>query len=134
MRAADVAECAAWDGSDPEAALRRSCAASPLCWTALLDGAPMCLCGLAVAHLCAAEAAPWALGTDDVEREPLAFLRRSAALRDVMLRHWRRLVNWTDARHVRSHAWLRWLGFALDDPEPAGVAGLPFHKFWLEAG
>lgn len=40
------------------------------------------------------------------------------------------LTNFTDARNVRHHRWLRWLGFQfIRRDETYGVAGIPFLEF-----
>ena len=41
------------------------------------------------------------------------------------------LLNFVDNRNIKAQNWLRWLGFTLEEPEPHGVAGLPFRRFWM---
>lgn len=131
MRQADREEVMAFAGLDPLAALRASMLGAALRWTACRDAHPICVCG--VTEIGKGVGRPWALCTDEIEVEPQGYLRQSRDVLGQMLAVYPRLENWTDARHKRSHAWLRWLGFRLHPAQPAGVAGLPFHFFEMGA-
>ena len=39
------------------------------------------------------------------------------------------LVNWVDDRNTCAIRWLKWMGFTIHEPEPYGVANLPFRRF-----
>ncbi len=128
MRADDREEVWAWSMADPETALLRSLAGSALCWTGTIDDAPAAMFGVGAPTLLSVEAVPWFLGTDALDRIPARMARMS--------REWVRrmqvfpvLANWSDARHERAHAWLRWLGFDIGIPISAGALGLPFRPF-----
>lgn len=134
MREADREECWAWSRSDPAAALTSSLAASTMAWTGLLDGVPICMFGAAADTLFSHLAAPWLLGTDQIETIPRTFGRMSRVALGRMRTVHPTLANWSDARHARAHAWLAWLGFTLGEAVPMGALGLPFRPFCMEAG
>lgn len=79
MRAADIAECAAF-GHSPKAALRESLLASAAAWTATVDGCPEAMFGLVVNSALTGEGAPWFLGTDAVWRHGRALLLHGPAI------------------------------------------------------
>lgn len=128
MRQADRDECWAWALHTPEEALRVSLDASALAWTGMLDDKPVCMFGAGGALL-APSASPWLLGTDAVDLIPMTFARMSRVALRRMAACWPHLANWTDERHVRSHAWLFWLGFTFGPAQPMGPLGLPFRPF-----
>lgn len=91
-------------------------------------GEPVALFGLAPVSLLGGMACPWLLGTDAFTDYP----RDIVVLGKRMVQRWGRrydqLVNYVDARNVRSLAWLQHIGFRVFAPEPWGVEGLPFHR------
>ena len=133
MRQADRDEVWASSLSRPEAALRMSLAASPLAWTGLVDGVPVCMFGAAASTMLASQGCPWLLGTDEVERHAIAFLRRNRAQVGLMLKVFGTLANRVDSRNTQSVRWLEWLGFTIHPAEPFGPLGLPFHRFSLDS-
>ena len=50
-----------------------------------------------------------------------------------MLKTYRVLTNYADARNTTAIRWLRWLGFNILPAIPFGLDGLPFHPFELGA-
>jgi hypothetical protein len=126
MRQADRLEVYALSGLGPQEALTVSLETSPLAWTALLDQEPVCMFGVSPRG---PTGAPWLLGTDRMDAFPASVGRFSKwGLRRMLEAH-PVLENWSDARHESAHQWLRWLGFTLGEPQPMGVAGLPFVPF-----
>ena len=78
--------------------------------------------------------APWLVGTDDIGRFPLAFLRACRGIvRDVYRKHFAPLLNYVDARQERSIRFLRSLGFRVEDAGPLGKRNYLFCKFTLES-
>ncbi len=128
LRDADRAEIWAAAGVEPAEALDRSLAASPLAWTALMDGTPACMFGVGKGG--PDWGRPWMLGTDLVERHASAFLRRCHGRVAAMQDSYPLLINHVDARNATSLRWLGWLGFTIGTAAPWGVFGLPFHPFW----
>ncbi len=128
MRAADRDEAWAASLTIPDEALRRSLAVSRLAWAGLEDGRPFCLFG-AAASPWPRIGVPWLLGTDGVERNATAFLRRNRPLIARMLAEFEILRNAVDARNTVSIRWLIRLGFTLHPARPLGPLGLSFHPF-----
>ncbi|MDA8231570.1 MAG: hypothetical protein M0006_09550 [Magnetospirillum sp.] len=131
LRAADREEVRAACGLAPEEALRLSLATSPLAWTGMAAGSPVCLFGAASPGLLGGPGRPWLLATDALVRHSAAFLRRNRAYVAAMLDEFGHLANHVDARNSVSVRWLRWLGFTLEPARPFGPYGLPFHPFHM---
>jgi hypothetical protein len=72
---------------------------------------------------------PWLLGSAEVERIPVTFLRASRHYVDHFLKLCAGLENYVDARNTLSIQWLKWLGFMIEDPQPFGVEQRLFHRF-----
>lgn len=131
VRPADRDEVMASHGLSPGRALDLSVRLSYRCWYVELDGEPLALVGVATQSLLSGTASPWLLGTTAIERNPMAFLRASRRLFPTLIQGTNYLENRVDARNEASIRWLAWLGFQLEPAEPWGVAGLPFHRFWM---
>lgn len=128
MRPADRDEVWASSLLLPDRALSGSLASSALAWTGTVDGRPACMFGVAP-WPAAGTAAPWLLGTAEVEANATAFLRRNRPYVAQMSATYPLLRNWVDARNRLSIRWLRWLGFTILPAEPHGPFGVPFHPF-----
>lgn len=132
LRLSDQLEILASSGLEPGEALARSFELSSSVWTGTIHGAPFVMFGVAAPSIMSATGAPWLLGTDDVEREGHAVAKRSRHYVREMQQGYSLLENYTDDRHTSAHHWLRWCGFHMEPPEPWGVKGLPFRRFWLK--
>lgn len=96
------------------------------------DGEPVALLGVAPMSLLGGIGCPWMLGTDRVFEFPRAFIKEGTRLVGDMLGMYPHLINYVDARNVKSIRWLKRLGFTVDDqPVPYGPKGVPFHRFEL---
>lgn len=131
LREADRVEVEAAGGRSPLDALRRSLALSVEAWSATAGGEPMCCWGVGSLDLLAGVGSPWLLGSDLVERHPLAFLRRTRPTIRRWLDLFPVLANHVDVRNALSVRWLGWLGFDVRQPVPYGPRGLPFHPFLM---
>lgn len=123
VRQADIDELAAL-GVTPEHAIRYGLQHSSVTWTAFFDGHAGAMFGVVDRD---GFGVPWAVFTTVIDRMPVTFLRASRRYLDQLARP---LVNYVDARNTKTVQWLSWLGFAIDDPEPFGIHGEPFHRFW----
>ncbi len=132
MREADKAEIWAASHAEPYHALKTGLEQSPLCWSGLVDGAPVCMFGVAPLTLLGGTGIVWMLGTDDVQEHARAFLRRNKSFIAQMMGRFYRLENWVDARNTLSIRWLRWLGFVIEEAKPYGLERWPFHHFFME--
>ncbi len=129
MRRADRREVWAAARASPTEALTVSLAASKLAWSGTVDGRPVCMFGAANPAVPGQPGLPWLLGTDDIDRHALAFLRRNRPMVAAMLAGFGSLANCVDARNTASIRWLGWLGFTIESAIPFGPFGLPFHPF-----
>jgi hypothetical protein len=104
---------------------------SILSWTVEADGEVVCMLGLTAVSLLGDHGVPWMLGTPlvDVHRRGLVRIAPSYIAR--MLAIYPTLLNAVDARNTKAIGWLRRVGFTLLPPQPLGVAGLPFHIFFM---
>lgn len=126
MRKADREEVAAISGKTPGAALCYSLRKSTIAWTAIVDGRPELIWGVADLNILSRVGAPWLLGTDVVEIHFREFLRRSVWWRGQLLQRYAVLRNFVDDRNAVSIRWLKWLGFTMTEP-----VDLNGHKFRL---
>ncbi len=127
MRKADRDEVFASSRKTPAQALAYSLRKSSLAYTGMVDGRPEVMFGVGDINILAEIGAPWLLGTDAVEANSVAFLRRSVRWREQLLARYRVLRNLVDDRNTVSKRWLGWLGFKLFDPIEVG--GYSFRLF-----
>lgn len=100
--------------------------------TGLVNGELVCMWGVCPISLLSGSGSPWMLGTDLITEKQRIFLRRSKPWLDDIRKDYKYLENFVDARNTMSIKWLKWLGFEMDEAEPYGVHGEPFHKFTME--
>lgn len=129
LRQADKDEVTASSGKSAFEALEFSLGRSAISRTVLIDGVPAGMFGCGDLNILASVGSPWLLGTDDLERAPLQFLRTSIGWRDQLLQRYAVLRNLVDDRNTASIRWLHWLGFTFSEPVPAGKSGEPFRLF-----
>lgn len=127
LREADRNECAAL-GRDDRAVQRAALAAFET-MAGRIDGVPICLFGIGLPSIIGSLARPWMLGTEAVVDNPIVFLKHSKRVVAGWIAEYPILENWVDERNHVSIAWLRWLGFTIDDAAPYGLRGEPFHRF-----
>ncbi len=132
LRLADRHEVWAWGMMTPETAVLTCMRTADMAKVGLADGVPVCVFGVGPASILSGIGSPWLLGTDDVDRHAVAFLRGSRVWLDQMLERYSRLANWVDCRNEVSIRWLSWLGFHMLEPEPFGPFALPFRRFTME--
>jgi hypothetical protein len=132
MRREDVEEVAAASGLSPLVAMRHSYEFSSECYTGMAGDEPFCVFGVVPRSLVSSVGVPWLLGTDSLPSHSTGFLKRNRKV----VREWREkfalLENYVDCRNTKSIAWIRWLGFVLEEPQPYGRLGLPFMHFYME--
>lgn len=130
MRKADAEEVWAGWRQTPEEAVRVSLAGSrdPLAGLAP-DGRLLCLFGVTGSTVLSDTAAPWMLGTDELPKHAMAFLRVSRSWTRLIKEEYSMLENFVDMRNRLAVRWLRWLGFTVEEARPFGPGQLPFHRF-----
>jgi hypothetical protein len=85
--------------------------------------------GVARLSLLTRNGAVWMLGSDKIDEFPITFLRHNKEYIQDMAEGYDLLVNYVDSRNKKSIRWLKWLGFEIFPAEPAGILGIPFHRF-----
>ena len=129
LRESDRLEIEAMSGRDPMEALASSIDRGVWSEALMIDGQVEALGGLGAVSMLFGPGVPWLMGSDRLTERARWFLSESRRQVARMRGTYGELVNWVDARNVLSVRYLRRLGFAIDPPAPAGVAGLPFHRF-----
>lgn len=103
---------------------------SSMLWTIEVAGEPAGLFG--VAHVSDELGVPWMLGTPALERAPKQLTKLGRAYVHLMSNKYATLLNYVDARSLKSVYWLARLGFTVHaQTEPYGVFDLPFHRFGI---
>ncbi len=133
LRAEDVLEISRRSGRDPYAVLVYSYRHSDEVYVGLVNSEIACVWGVAQESLLAENASIWLLSTPVMERAPVAIARRTRSELHKLLRRYRSLGNYVDSQYVRCVRWLRWLGFTLEAPEPVGVRGELFSRFYIKS-
>ena len=129
LRKADRDEIFAMEGIDPKLAVAYSIACASPGWAAELDGRTEAVFGVGTLDG-GRIGRPWLVGTDEVEKHPVAFYRLSRGIIDEMKARYAVLENWVDARNKLSIRWLAWAGFHIEPAANVGYENMPFHRFW----
>jgi hypothetical protein len=129
IREADKSELWAAACLSPEAALWKSLSSSSMAWTGLYDSLPVCMFGVASGSELAGVGLPWMIGTQELDRLAITFLRRNKSKIQEMLDIYPRLMNYVDDRNKKAIRWLKWLGFIIGEPVPFGPFNMPFRPF-----
>lgn len=131
LRNADIEEIHGSTGHrDCLAIMRQGAEISDMLWTIEVDGEPAGLFGVTPAAKDVG--VPWMLGTPALERAPKQLTRLGRAYVHLMSDKYATLLNYVDARSLKSVYWLALLGFTVQkQTEPYGVFGLPFHRFGI---
>lgn len=133
LRQEDEAELFATSGLDSYEALKFAADNSIEGFTWLENGEPGCLYGVAAKSEMSLAGVPWLMTTHLVCQHPMKFLRHSMLVVDRFLENFPELENYVDARYAKAVGWLRWLGFAIDEPVVWGPEKVLFHHFWKKS-
>lgn len=134
MRSADVAEIKASHGFLPYDALLNGVDQSEFCVVAHINDEPVCVLGLNRRDFVSGIGVPWMLGSNSVMKYKREILLYSPKIIREMLSLCETLINYVHTDNKMSIRWLKWLGFKIDDPQPAGINGELFHKFHMNRG
>jgi len=134
LRDIDIVECAAV-GLTPYGALRQGLEASVHARTAVLDGEPIAMFGIApLGGLLSTTGAIWLLGTEAMRAQRVALMRLPLGYIDGAFEAgFQHLLNYVHADNVVAVRWLRRLGFTIHPAGPFGVRGEMFHRFEMHA-
>lgn len=129
MRRADSREIWASNCLTPKNALMKGITESQICLTAKLRGVPVAMFGLVPNSRI--QATIWLLGTNDLEKIPLAFGILSRRMLSFFHALYPTVCNYVDVRNETSIGWLRSLGAEFRERAPYGVMGMDFQFFYL---
>ena len=132
MRQQDIAEVKAASGGDIGRALENGIKISTRCWSVLLNDEPVGVFGVAPKSLLSVKGIPWLLGTNDIPKIKWVIKRKSKHFLNLMFQEFPVLENHVDVRNTLSVRWLKWMGFQFAEPQPYGVEGRPFMRFFKE--
>lgn len=133
MRQADKDEVWASNHHGPYEALMKGWQASDYISVALSEeGEPLVILGLVKRDILTGSGIVWMLGTNESMKHKKEFLKQTKQVIDEMLTICPRLCNMVHNKNRSSVAWLKWLGFTLDEPIPYGPENELFHRFHLE--
>ena len=132
MRAADRMEIWAATRKTPEEALLESMKLTPEPLVGLVDGRVICMFGIAQPSLMSNIGFPWMLGSEEITRHRIRFLRESKKWVQQAHQKYRLLRNYVDARYLPAIRWVKWLGFEVLPAVPIGPDNTLFHEFRME--
>jgi hypothetical protein len=127
MRAADVTECAAY-GRRPASALTSALGASLWAMTAIVEGEPHAMMGVAPLNMMAGVGVPWMLGTERVYDHARDLIRYSPAILGEMHATFSVLENYVSTSNARAIRFLRHVGFEFCEGV-SKVGGTAFVRF-----
>lgn len=130
LRSADRFEAMALHGWSAHQALRFSAANSMIC-RSIRSGSGGCLGVAGVTP----SGVVWLLSTDELKFTDPRFLRGAREWVDGLAaaQLFPVLENWLLAQNRAAAAWLRWLGFTVEEPEPIGVGNVSFCHAWRKS-
>ena len=138
LRKADKDEIRAMEGISPDLAVAYSIACADPGWAAELDGRTEAVFGVGPVHYLGPKnwgmGRPWLVGSDEIEKHPVAFYRLSKKIIVEMKTRYAVLENWVDARNKLSIRWLEWAGFHIEPAANIGYENRPFHRFGMKGG
>lgn len=132
MRQADVVEVLASGAASARDAVEQGLRRSHFSSVAFVNGTPCAVFGLVKEDLLTGAGCPWLLGTPLIEKYQRAFVKHTRSGVKQMLSICPILSNYVHIDHVQSIRWLKSMGFQFDKPEPVGVNGELFTRFYLE--
>ena len=134
LRIADQNEIRAALGKDPLAVLARCPVISPVCYTVVNEhGRPVAMFGITPDRSDPEAGIPWALGTPELTRNRIAFLKESRSWLKHFQQGYRKLWNYIDARNEVHIRWVTRIGFRIVERiEEFGFEKRPFYRFeWV---
>ncbi|MDT8902184.1 phage protein Gp13 family protein [Anaeroselena agilis] len=130
IREADRQEIWASHHFTPAEALDFSFRRPGMRFTILYKNEPVAMFGASRLSL-AGGGAPWLLGTDQIVKVTIPFLRHSREYVQLMLQEYRFLQNHVDVRNDLSIKWLKFCGFTFHAAVRYGAEQLPFYRFTM---
>lgn len=132
MRQVDIDEVWASNHHTPLESMMKGWELSDFATVAMCNNEPLVMIGLVKRDMLTGSGVVWMLGANRAMKYKKEFFRQTKPVIDEMLTICPRLCNMVHGKNKSSIAWLKWLGFTIDDPIPHGPDGELFHRFYLE--
>jgi hypothetical protein len=133
LRKEDFDEVFALTGKSPHLALMEDWEMSSRRWIIFNKQAQaVAVLGVRPLYQFSDEGDLWLLGTDGLNKISKFFLKISKPILEEMKGGFKTLVGYIDARYEKTIRWMKWMGFTIEEAEPFGVMGLPFHNVHME--
>jgi len=132
MRQADIDEVWASNHLTPLESLVMGWHMSDLSTVAMCHGEPLVMIGLVKRDILSGTGVVWMLGANRAMNYKKEFFRQTEQVISEMLTICPYLCNMVHSKNKNSIAWLKWLGFTIEEPVPHGPDDELFHKFYLE--
>lgn len=129
MRLSDRREIYYLAALPPLQALKTTAAVSVISWTAVVDDKPALAFGVCRKSAVSEIGMPWALGTDQADKQITKYARQSRIFYDGVTQAFPALENYALAENKKTLRWLKWMGFDMDEPAPYGCFGAMFVRF-----
>ena len=129
MREADRREVWASSRHTPHEALATSLERAVFAWTCFIDDEPSIMFGVSRKTLISYVGVPWLLGTDDIHKVRVDFVKQSHRYVDRMQEAFPVMENFIHGENKLSIRWLKWCGFSIED-NPVLIGGANFYRFW----
>lgn len=131
MRPMEVEEIMASHMMTPLQCLTEGVQTSISAWSWIVDNEVACMFGISKFNVFDDDCYAWLLSSNLIDKYPMRFARRCKEVLPELLSHNGALIGNVDARYALSIRWLQWMGAKIENAEPFGVMGLPFHRFVL---
>lgn len=137
LRQSDQAELIAAYGLSPTEALQKSVAASKQAWAIVFAGKLEGVVGVNEYRRNWYEkpaGIPWLLATDKFPEFRISLAKEVKRRLKSLTERYAYLFNYVDSRNTTSIAWLKWLGFTVDENKPYFFhdPAVPFYLFYLK--
>lgn len=131
LRRADIQEIKAATGEPPRIALENGIFWSDFCYTIVdKEDKPLAIFGTVPDPNLDDMGRVWLLGSDELSKHPLFFLRNSHKWIEKLHQRYTILWNYIDVRNEVHIRWLKWCGFNfIRRLEKYGVEQRPFYEF-----
>lgn len=113
----------------PLRAIQTTAAVSVISWTATLDARPILSFGICRRSTMSDVGMPWALGTDEADKQITRYGKASRAFFDTATKVFPVMENYALAENAKTIRWLEWMGFDMCEPAPYGCFGAMFVRF-----
>ena len=131
LRKEDVLEIERKTGREPYRVLIESYRKSDIAFVGLVDNEIACAWGVAKESILSDESTIWLLSTEVMKKAPVAVAKKTKMELDKLLQVYPKIGNYVDSEYSLCIRWLCWLGFTVENPEPIGVRGGLFSKFYI---